>query len=170
MHRQQTSLIFVSWLSVWRWRGAREIRIALNSTIIALICLSSERTLSHLLDKLSSKWAGPYTRRLSRLLDSSSSRREWPIYPISCRVNGPCSSSRWAVRVNGSEHIDELIIADIFGKYQISPPLPLESPIHGSLLIDPIPCLVEENPWVGWKIHEWGGSKAWERELLRSIR
>ena len=115
MHRQQTSLIFVSWLSVWRWRGAREIRIALNSTIIALICLSSERTLSHLLDKLSSKWAGPYTRRLSCLLDSSSSRWEWPIYPISCRVNGP---GPWAVRVNGSKHIDELIITGFFGKYQ----------------------------------------------------
>ena len=38
-------------------------------------------------------------------------------------------------------------------------------PIHGSLHIpfDPVTRLVEENLRVGWKIHEWGGSKAWEK-------
>ena len=73
-------------------------------------------------DKLLSKWACPIysifcrvnrpaqiliSHRAdgphSRLLDFLSSRWARPIYSIFCRVNGPGPSSRWAVRVNGSE-------------------------------------------------------------------
>ena len=50
---------------------------------------------------LISRADGPH----SRLLDFLSSRWAWPIYSIFCRVNGPGPSSRLAVRVNGSEHI-----------------------------------------------------------------
>lgn len=57
---------------------------------------------SPLLNDLSSKWTSPYTRRLSRLLDSSSSKGARPIYLIGFQVNGPGPSSRWAVRVNGT--------------------------------------------------------------------
>ena len=42
---------------------------------------------------------------------------------------------------------------------------PWSSPIHGSLHIpvDSVTSLVEENPRVGWKFHEWGGSKHGKR-------
>lgn len=39
----------------------------------------------------------------------------WPIYSIFCRVNGPSPSSRWAVQVNGSEHVHSILC--IFSLY-----------------------------------------------------
>lgn len=45
------------------------------SSVIAIVCVWSEWALSNPLDELSSKRAGPYTRRMSHSLDSSSNKR-----------------------------------------------------------------------------------------------
>lgn len=75
-------------ITIWLPHTRPKIRVAKLLIIINLIMLFDNLAFSCLADKLSSKWAGPNIRRLSRSFDNLLSEWTCPIHSTSCRVKG----------------------------------------------------------------------------------